>query len=121
MSWLHATVAGTSISLALEVLDIIVLSLVSSTTRWRGMKMRRPWFTMFSGIAVLGLLLVFGVFYSTNLPPGIGQRIWLVIDASVPTVWEGELGTAGLRGAMIGWNDGVFEGWGSRWFGSWVN
>ena len=120
-SWLRTTVAGTSISLALEVLDITVLSLVSSSTRWRGVKMRRPWFTMFSGIAVLGLLLVFGVVYSTTRPPGIGQRIWVVIDAGTPTVWQGELRTAGLRGAMIGWNDGVFEGWGSTYFGSWVD
>lgn len=32
--------------------------------------MRRPWCSMFSGPAILGLLLVFGIQYATTLPPG---------------------------------------------------
>ena len=119
-AWLSATVAGTSIAIVLELLDICVLASVHSSTRWRGMKMRRPWFTMFSGLAVLGLMLVFGVVYSTILPPGISEKVWVVTDAGNVTVYEGELGTAGLRGAMIGWNDGVFQAWGNTYFGSWA-
>ena len=84
------------------------------------MKMRRPWFTMFSGLAVLGLMLVFGVVYGTVLPPGISEKVWVVTDAGTVKVYEGELGTAGLRGAMIGWNDGVFQAWGNTYFGSWA-
>ena len=120
MGWLKATVAGTSLSFALELVDICILATVHSGTRWRGIKMRRPWFTMFSGVAVLGLILVFGVVYSTILPPGISEKVWIVTDAGAVTVYEGELGTAGLRGAMIGWNDGVFQGWGTTYFGSWA-
>lgn len=120
MAWLKATVAGTGLSIALELIDICILATVHSGTRWRGVKMRRPWFTMFSGVAVLGLILVFGVVYSTILPPGISEKVWIVTDAGAVTVYEGVLGTAGLRGAMIGWNDGVFQGWGTTYFGSWV-
>ncbi|CAD6577960.1 MAG: hypothetical protein ASARMPREDX12_008575 [Alectoria sarmentosa] len=120
MAWLKATVAGTAISIALELVDICILATVHSGARWRGIKMRRPWFTMFSGVAVLGLILVFGVVYSTILPPGISEKVWIVTDAGAVTVYEGELGTAGLRGAMIGWNDGVFQGWGTTYFGSWA-
>lgn len=120
MAWLKATVAGTGLSIGLELIDICILATVHSGTRWRGVKMRRPWFTMFSGVAVLGLILVFGVVYSTILPPGISEKVWVVTDAGAVTVYEGQLGTAGLRGAMIGWNDGVFQGWGTTYFGSWV-
>ena len=120
MTWLKATVAGTGLSIALEIVDICIPATVHSGTRWRGIKMRRPWFTMFSGVAVLGLILVFGLVYSTILPPGISEKVWVVTDAGAVTVYEGELGTAGLRGAMIGWNDGVFQGWGTTYFGSWA-
>ena len=80
--------------------------------------MRRPWFTMFSGIAVLGLILIFGITYASMLPPGISERVWIVTQAGGVTVYEGELGPAGLRGAMIGWNDGVFKAWGSTYMGT---
>ena len=120
MSWLKATVAGTGLSLALETLDICILAMVHSTTRWRGVKMRRPWFSMFTGIAVLGLILVFGVMYASVLPPGISERVWVVTNVGSPVVYSGKLGTAGLRGAIIGWNDGVFSEWHSTYFGSYT-
>lgn len=81
--------------------------------------MRRPWATMFCGIAVLGLIFVFGVVYSETLPPGIAERVWVVDDAGILGINEGLLGVAGLRGAIIGWNDGLFSGWGKRYFGTW--
>jgi len=31
-------------------------------------------------------------------------------------LWGGGLGMAGLRGAMIGWDDGVFGAWGTTYF-----
>ena len=120
MAWLKATVAGTGLSIALQLVDICILATVHSGTRWRGIKMRRPWFTMFSGVAVLGLILVFGVVYSSVLPPGISEKVWIVTDTGAVVVYEGNLGTAGLRGAMIGWNDGVFQDWGTTYFGSWA-
>ena len=120
LSWLKATVAGTALSLGLEMLDICILAMVHSTTRWRGVKMRRPWFTMFTGVAVLGLILVFGIVYGSVLPPGISERVWIVTNAGSPIVYSGKLGTAGLRGAIIGWNDGVFSQWATTYFGSWA-
>lgn len=85
---------------------------------------------MLAGVIVLGLMLVFGIIYASALPPGIGERVWVVTqigglgsgDSTGPgvVVYEGMLGTAGLRGAMIGWNDGVFQGWGSSYFGTWA-
>ena len=58
--------------------------------------------------------------YASVLPPGVGERVWVVTQVGAEVVvYEGELGTAGLRGAMIGWNDGVFQGWGNTYFGSW--
>lgn len=118
LSWLQATVAGTAIAIVLELLDCVILASVHTSTRWRGIKMRRPWFTMFSGIAVLGLVLIFGITYASMLPPGISERVWVVTQAGGVTVYEGELGPAGLRGAMIGWNDGVFKAWGSTYMGT---
>ncbi|MCJ1405527.1 formate dehydrogenase (NAD+) [Xylographa trunciseda] len=114
MSWLKATAAGTAIGLILELVDICLLTFVHTKTRWRGMKMRRPWCTMFGGLTVLGLILVYGINYASTLPPGISAKIWVVQNADEPTLWAGELTAAGLRGAMIGWNDGIFT---VRWQG----
>jgi len=69
-SRLKATVAGTALTLIFETIHVILLTMIHSKARWRGMKMRRPWCSMFSGPAILGLLLVFGIQYATTLPPG---------------------------------------------------
>ncbi|MCJ1384443.1 hypothetical protein MMC17_007559 [Xylographa soralifera] len=118
MSWLKATAAGTALGLILEVVDICLLSFVHTKARWRGMKMRRPWCTMFGGLTVLGMILVYGIIYASTLPPGISEKIWVVQNADEPTLWAGELTAAGLRGAMIGWNDGIFSSWRTAYYGS---
>ena len=77
---------------------------------------------MFAGVAILGLVLVFGIIYGSTLPPGISQRVWIVMYTNSPLsplIYSGEIGTAGLRGAIIGWNDGVFSEWRTTYFGSW--
>ncbi|KAL9098058.1 MAG: hypothetical protein Q9163_006207 [Psora crenata] len=118
IAWLKGTVIGISLSLLLEALDVLILALVQSGKRWRGIKMRRPWCTMIAGLVVLGLTLVFGLVYGSMLPPGIAEKVWMVADeADGVVVYEARLGPPGLRGALIAWNDGVFEGWGSTYFG----
>lgn len=117
MSWLKATVAGTSLALIFQTIDICLLTMVHSKARWRGMKMRRPWCSMFSGLAILGLLLIYGIQYSTTLPPGISERVWVVQSADVPSVWTANLVPAGLRGALLAWNDGIFNSWDVQYYG----
>ena len=116
-SWLKATVAGTGLALIFETIDVILLVMVHSKTRWRGMKMRRPWCSMFSGLAILGLLLVFGIQYATTLPPGISERVWVVQDTQVASVRTANLAPAGLRGSLLAWNDGIFNSWGVEYYG----
>ena len=121
MEWLKATTVGTSIAIGLQTVDVITLATVHGSTRHRGVKMRRPWCTMIAGLVALGLFLVFGVVYSSILPAGITEKVWVIIDTGEPSVWSAHIVTAGLRGALIGWNDGVFSGWGRTYFGGWVS
>jgi hypothetical protein len=51
--WLKAAIIIVSISLIFQIFDCVVLSLVRGSARWRGAKMKRPWFTMFTGNLVL--------------------------------------------------------------------
>ena len=81
--------------------------------------MRRPWCTMIAGLVVLALILMFGVVYSTSLPAGIAEDVWVVTAVADVYVYQRVLGTAGLRGAMLVWNDGVFGAWGHTYYGSW--
>ena len=120
MQWLRATSIGTGLSIGLEFIDVIILALVHGSARHRGVKMRRPWCTMIAGLVALGLFLVFGVVYSSTLPAGISQKVWLIIDTGEPSIWSASLSTTGLRGALIGWNDGVFSGWRRTYFGGWL-
>lgn len=117
--WLWATVAGTGVAMILELIDVTVLATVNSGARWRGVKMRRPWCTMIAGLVVLALILMFGVVYSTSLPAGIAEDVWVVTAVADVYVYQRVLGTAGLRGAMLVWNDGVFGAWGHTYYGSW--
>ena len=116
-SWLKATVAGVSLGLIFEAIDIGILAIVHGSARWRGVKMRRPWFTMFSGLAVLGVILICGIMHASSLPLGITERVWVVTKAGRPAICTGVLQTSGIRGAIIGWNDGVFQSWHKLYFG----
>ncbi|ERF71235.1 hypothetical protein EPUS_08153 [Endocarpon pusillum Z07020] len=115
--WLRGTVIGTAFSIACEVTDILILSIVASDWKPLGVKMRRPWFTMFTGIAVLLVTLVFGKLYADDLPPGITHKVWLVSKSVTPKLYSAQLESAGLRGAIIGWSDGLFHSWRFDYFG----
>ncbi|KAI4127719.1 MAG: hypothetical protein LQ347_004487 [Umbilicaria vellea] len=116
-AWLKATVAGISLGLIFEAIDIGMLALVHGSARWRGVKMRRPWFTMFGGLAVLGVILICGINHVSSLPTGITERVWVVTKAGGPAIYTGVLESSGLRGAIRGWSDGVFESWHKLYFG----
>ena len=116
--WIIGTIWGTSISLILELGDVLILSFTHKKTRWRGMKMRRPWCTIITGVVVLGTLLFFGIIYSKDLPGGITERVWIVMRAGDElTVYQGHLVSAGLRGEFIGWLDALFKSWSATYFG----
>ena len=70
-AWLKATVAGISLGLIFEAIDVAILATVHGSARFRGVKMRRPWFTMSSVLAVLGVLLICGIMYASTLPSGL--------------------------------------------------
>ena len=116
-AWLNAAVILISVSLAFQVFDCAILSLVSGATRWRGAKMKRPWFTMFTGNVVLVVLIVVGVFQCQRLPRDVSNSVSIFIDLNEPTVCVGDLTPYGVRGAVIGWTDGFLGSWGATYNG----
>ena len=82
--------------------------------------MKRPWATIFSGIIVLFVTLIYGINYASELPPGVTQRVRVLIDSQGPASYMGTLTSAGLRGTIIGWSDGLFEIWKSTYYGSYA-
>ena len=119
--WLKGTIAGISIELFTEVVDLLVLSLVNGERKiFDAVKMKRPWATIFSGLVVLLITLTTGVSYSLYLPPGVSERAMVLMNAQGPASYSGNMTSAGLRGTVIGWNDGLFESWKGVYFGSWV-
>jgi hypothetical protein len=45
-NWLQGTVALGSLALVFELCDFLILVLVHGKTRWRNIRMKRPWFTV---------------------------------------------------------------------------
>lgn len=117
VGWLKGTLWGTIIGMVLQTVDICILAFVSNTARPRLVRMRRPWCTMFCGIAVLAIMLIFGILYAQNLPPGITAKVWIVARVESARIFKAKLGPAGLRGAIIAWHDGVLAGWGRAYIG----
>lgn len=114
--WLKASIVIISISLVFQVFDCLILTLVNGTTRWRGAKMKRPWFTMFTGNIVLLVLIIVGAFQAQRLPRNIDQRVTIfkhMQNTNVACI--GELTPYGVRGAIIGWTDGFLESWGDTY------
>ena len=114
-TWLKASIVILSISLIFEVFDCLILTLVNGTTRWRGAKMKRPWFTMFTGNRVLLVLIIAGAFTAQRLPRNIDQRVTIFKHQQSSEACIGELTPYGVRGAIIGWTDGFLESWGNTY------
>ena len=118
--WLKGTIAGISIELCTELVDLLILSLVNGKRKiFQAVKLKRPWATIFSGLFVLVVTLIYGVNYSLYLPPGITDRVTVLMDVQGPASYTGNMTSAGLRGAIIAWNDGLFEIWRGAYVGSW--
>ena len=118
--WLKGTIAGITIELCTELVDLAILSLVNGKRKiFQAVKLKRPWATIFSGLTVLIVTLIYGVNYSLYLPPGVTERVTVLMDEQGPISYTGNLTSAGLRGAIIAWNDGIFESWRGAFFGSW--
>lgn len=80
--------------------------------------MKRPWFSMFGGMVLLIVILILGVTDAQNLPRGITEEVWIVMDNPVaPFVCRGSLGPGGLRGEIIAWTDGLLATLRSYYFG----
>ena len=119
--WLKGTIVGISIELFTELVDLLILSLVNGKRKiFQAVKMKRPWATIFSGLIILIITLIYGVNYSLYLPPGLSEKVIVLIDTQGPASYTGNLTSAGLRGALIGWNDGLFESWKELYLGSWT-
>ena len=118
--WLKGTIAGISIELCTELVDLLILSLVNGKRKiFQAVKLKRPWATIFSGLIVLIVTLIYGVNYSLYLPPGVTDRVTVLMDVQGPASYTGNMTSAGLRGAIIAWNDGLFEIWRGAYVGSW--
>lgn len=118
--WLTGTIVGTSMSLVFEFVDLFILLLVDGSKRCRKVKMKRPWTTMICGVVMLGVTLFYGVQYASTLPPGITERVTVVVDVNGTKAFNAHLTNSGLRGTIIGWNDGLFNSWRGTYTGEWV-
>jgi hypothetical protein len=69
---------------------------------------------------ILILLTTFGAQYANHLPDSISERVVVFRhDPSVNShsVCEAHLKSPGLRGAIIGYCDGLFSSWGGFYLG----
>lgn len=117
--WLTGTIVLLSCTMVAQVADILLLS-VTRTERVHGVRMRRPWLTMFGGVIVLIILICYGVFTSRQLPAGITETVWIYRKEphdAFGRVCEVRLWNSGLRGMILGWSDGLFSSWGYTYYG----
>jgi hypothetical protein len=118
--WLLGTIISLSVALVCQVFDTVLMLLTNSNTKWRKVKAQRPWLTMFGGVIMLVVLVIFGVFNAKDLPKGVTEAVWIyrkVPSQEMGRVCRGTLNPPGLRGVMIGYMDGLFESWGSVYHG----
>jgi hypothetical protein len=75
---------------------------------------------MFFGIIILVLLITVGFLNSTNLPQGMNADVWIynnMLGGQELSVCRGSLHPGGLRGSILGWTDGMLQGWGTTYLG----
>ncbi|KAI9773697.1 MAG: hypothetical protein M1840_006971 [Geoglossum simile] len=109
-----------SLFLVAAVFDFFILVAVSPRYRWKQVKMKMPWATLFSGVLSLLAVLAFGIVESFRLPSGITGNVWIIMRVQPLDrvfVCMATLTPAGLRGQLISWLDGLFSSWGSAYYG----
>lgn len=68
--WLTGTIVFLSASLIFQVADMALLRCAHGR-RFRGVRMQRPWMTMFGGVLITVILIAFGIFNAGRLPLGL--------------------------------------------------
>ena len=118
--WLKGTVAAIVAEIIAEFVDLLILSIANKSTKCCGgaVKFKRPWFTIFGGGIVLIVTLIYGINYASALPPGVTSRMTVMADSDGPATYPIKVTSAGLRGTLLGWNDGLFEDWNTTYFGT---
>jgi hypothetical protein len=118
--WLIGTIAIVVASLIFQTIDFFVLVLVNVKYKtFSGVKLKRPWFSIFIGLALMLTVAGMSGIHSMSLPEEINETVLVRMnDTSGPTTQCVTLFAAGLRGSIIGWHDGVFKSWGTLFFGA---
>jgi hypothetical protein len=115
------------ISLVLQGIDATILLRKTPDSRWHGVKMQRPWTTMFCGLLLIAAVIVISGYSSMNLPADITSKVWMFrMDEGAESgrVCEARVNAPGLRGMFIAWMDGLLQSWGAVYDGignSWTS
>jgi hypothetical protein len=115
--WLMVTIISVLLSVVFEAIDFITLYFVPSSWQYWLVELKRPWLTIVFGFTTLFVILAFGANDAYSLPPGISEKVWLIMDSGDPFVCTSILTPAGLRGQFLGWLDGVLQSWKATYFG----
>ena len=116
-SWLLGTLIFQTFAIALELFDGYFFLYRFRNANGRN-GLRRPWCTGVLGLGVYGFLI--GVGYKlANQTPLSEPRV--AIFGDIEAMCHAELLPAGVRGAIIGWADGVFAGFGHSYTGPSTN
>jgi hypothetical protein len=110
-TWLGLTVIGVSLQLVLQFVDVWLLIHYRNSTGWLNM---RPVCTMVSGALVWSTLTIAAGIQTTKYPLVSGM---VAIVSSSQQGCQLELDTAGLRGEIIAWADGLFAALGTWYYG----
>lgn len=122
ITWLTNTVVIVSISLGVQFFDAVtmIMSHGNSAACLQMINPRRPWLTTIAGLFIYIVLASGGIELANHLPDGITQRVLVLRferSLGVFPVCASRLLSPGLRGAVIGYTDGLFNSWGSAFYG----
>jgi hypothetical protein len=98
------------ISLVLEFFDSLLLLGVRHGKSWGKMKLKRPWTTMIFGLCIQIMIVGLGLWQEQFHWPLSSHEAAIVGGGGPNGTCMTTLGRAGIRGGIIGWSDGVFEG-----------
>lgn len=111
--WLFWTGVGLIIEIVGQMVDLFLLIKIGRKVDVKPY-LKRPWFTMVTGLSVLLVLVVVGWYKTQHQPMPTGPFVGLVTTngSCASAVYPG-----GLRGSIIAWSDGVFAGLGELYTG----
>jgi hypothetical protein len=118
-NWLVGTIIALVLAIVCQIVDTVLL-LSAGGKSCRGVTLQRPWLTMFGGGIILIVLISISASNSIRLPEGITETVWIYRkdpSTAAGRVCQGTLKYPGLRGSLIGYEDGIFSGWSATYFG----